>query len=383
MKIVGIVCEYNPFHNGHQRQLQAVHAAGGTAVCLMSGNYVQRGEPAILEKHVRAAAAVDCGADLVLELPVTYALRSAEGFAAGGVELLGRMGCVEALCFGSECGDAADIMAAARLLLSEAFSVALRRELEAGCSFPAARQRAVERMGAPEIAARLLARPNATLAVEYCKAMLCQESCLKPMVLRRNGDYHDGTDRDAPSAGFLRGRRDWTGFVPEEALARFSSAPRYTLAAGERAVSARLRGMEDADFAALPYGSEGLWRRVLHACRSCATVEEILEAAKSKRYTRTRLMRMLLCAYLGISKTCLAVPAPYVRVLAMRESGQAVLKAARAEGSLPLLHAGERPPESAYAALERRADDLYGLFCAAAPSPPGAGGRVYRRAAEE
>lgn len=93
MRIVGIVCEYNPFHNGHQRQLQAVHAAGGTAVCLMSGNYVQRGEPAILEKHVRAAAAVDCGADLVLELPVTYALRSAEGLClAGGVELLGRHG---------------------------------------------------------------------------------------------------------------------------------------------------------------------------------------------------------------------------------------------------------------------------------------------------
>ena len=115
MKTVGIICEYNPFHNGHAKQLNAID---GVKVCLMSGDYVQRGEPALLDKHTRAKAAVLCGADLVLELPLTYAISSVEGFARGGVEILTRLGCIDKLCFGSESGDIADIMSTARLLLT-------------------------------------------------------------------------------------------------------------------------------------------------------------------------------------------------------------------------------------------------------------------------
>ena len=117
MKTVAVICEYNPFHNGHARQLRQM-AAVGTTVCVMSGNYVQRGEPAICDKWTRARAAALCGADLVLELPVTYALRSAEGFADGGVEVLERLGCVDALCFGSETGSAERVLSPARLLRS-------------------------------------------------------------------------------------------------------------------------------------------------------------------------------------------------------------------------------------------------------------------------
>ena len=360
MKNVGIICEYNPFHNGHARQLRAVREQGGVCVCLMSGNYVQRGEPAIFDKWMRAKAAALCGADLVLELPVTYALRSAEGFAAGGVEILDRMGCIDGLCFGSETDDINIIMSTAKALDTPAFSQKLKKELKAGVSFPTARQLALEAMGED---GSVLETPNAILAVEYCKALLRRNSAIQPLLIHREGDYHGGTDPDAPSASFLRTQTDWHGYVPEDALACFAGVPRHSVAAGQRAWLARLRSMEEAEFERLPFGSEGLWRKVLSACRTEPTLEAIVQAAKSKRYTRTRLMRLLLCAYLGITEEMLAQPAPYVRVLAVNGRGQRVLRQAKQDGELPLLHTGQRAPDCAYAALERRAADLFPLFC--------------------
>ena len=360
MKNVGIICEYNPFHNGHARQLRAVREQGGVCVCLMSGNYVQRGEPAIFDKWTRAKAAALCGADLVLELPVTYALRSAEGFAAGGVEILDRMGCIDGLCFGSETDDINIIMSTAKALDTPAFSQKLKKELKAGVSFPTARQLALEAMGED---GSVLETPNAILAVEYCKALLRRNSAIQPLLIHREGDYHGGTDPDAPSASFLRTQTDWHGYVPEDALACFAGVPRHSVAAGQRAWLARLRSMEGAEFERLPFGSEGLWRKVLSACRTETTLEAIVQAAKSKRYTRTRLMRLLLCAYLGITEETLMQPAPYVRVLAVNGRGQRVLRQAKQGGELPLLHTGQRAPDCAYAALERRAADLFPLFC--------------------
>ncbi len=360
MKNVGIICEYNPFHNGHARQLRAVREQGGVCVCLMSGNYVQRGEPAIFDKWTRAKAAALCGADLVLELPVTYALRSAEGFAAGGVEILDRMGCIDGLCFGSETDDINIIMSTAKALDTPEFSQKLKKELKSGVSFPTARQLALEAMGED---GSVLETPNAILAVEYCKALLRRNSAIQPLLIHREGDYHGGTDPDAPSASFLRTQTDWHGYVPEDALACFAGVPRHSVAAGQRAWLARLRSMEEAEFERLPFGSEGLWRKVLSACRTEPTLEAIVQAAKSKRYTRTRLMRLLLCAYLGITEEMLAQPAPYVRVLAVNGRGQRVLRQAKQDGELPLLHTGQRAPDCAYAALERRAADLFPLFC--------------------
>ena len=361
METVGIICEYNPFHNGHLKQLRAID---GVKVCLMSGNYVQRGEPALLDKFARAKAAVLCGADLVLELPLTYAISSAEGFAAGGVEVFTRMGCIDTLCFGSESGEISSIMSTAELLLTENFQDALRRALVGGVSFPRARQNALEALGGD---GSVLEAPNDILAVEYCKAILRQQSPIKPMTVRRTGSYHESAERENPSASVLRTRSDWHSFVPEAALHVFGSVPRYTVKAGERAWLARLRAMTEEEFARLPYGSEGLWRKVMRACRTEATLKDILNAAKSKRYTHTRLMRMLLCAYLGISAEMLPQRAPYVRVLAMNAQGAAVVRKARKNGTIPLIHAGERA-EQPYAALERRADALYGLFCENQPA---------------
>ncbi len=357
MKNIGIICEYNPFHNGHARQIQAVKEQG-SVICLMSGAYVQRGEPAVISKPDRAEAAVRCGASLVLELPITYALRSAEGFAEGGVEIFSRMGGVDCLSFGSELGQAEKLLELAGCLLRADFPEALKIELSKGLSFPAAREKAVKALGAE---GEILKNPNDILGVEYCKALLKRQSPIKPLVIERNGSYHEGTDPEAPSASYLRSLEDWTGFMPPEVLEIQSKARRHSLPAGERAMLARLRSMTEEEFSALPFGAEGLWRKLMQACRQENTLEDIIVSAKSKRYTRSRLMRMLLCAFLGLTEELMMQEAPYVRVLAMNASGGKILREARKRGELMLLNPGQMPP-GAYAQLERRAEALYGLF---------------------
>jgi predicted nucleotidyltransferase len=333
----------------------------------MSGNYVQRGMPAVFDKSFRARAAIDCGADLVLELPTTYALSSAEGFAAGGVKILSAF--CDALCFGSETGDAAALEAVTKALLSPAFSPLLRKHLESGCSFPAARQQALQEMG---IDPSLLNQPNDILAIEYCKAIFASNSNLTPMPIRREGNYHDIlADTENPSATslrqLLRESKPIDPYLPSAAASAFHCAPSYTLEAGERAILTRLRTMRDEEFESLPYGSEGLWRKLMHAVREKATLEEILTEVKSKRYTRTRLDRMVMCAFLGLTTENLTAPAPYVRVLALNDRGRQLLKEARKNGNFPNI--GEKQ-DHPYQAIETRCGSLYGLFCADTPEPP-------------
>jgi len=370
VKIVGIICEYNPMHRGHEKQIgeiRRIHGPDTAIVCLMSGNYVQRGAPSIVDKSLRAKAALNCGADLVLELPIEYALSSAEGFAAGGVRILG--GFCDHLCFGTENADVEKLMDTAKALLSDEFRPLLKAQLEAGKSFPAARHAALEQMG---LDAGILETPNNILAVEYSKAILSQDCAMKNMPNFRGGSYHDEqADPENPSATALRklmtDGTDWTAFVPEGCRV-FRDAPLHTTAAGERAILTRLRTMTDAQFEALPYGSEGLWRKLMHASRSCSTLEQIIAATKSKRYTRTRIDRMILCAFLGLSLEDLMTSPSYTRVLGFTDRGRKVLKEARKTGEF--LNAGEIIP-GPYWEKERRIGDLYGLFCVDSPEAPG------------
>lgn len=360
MAIVGIICEYNPFHRGHRKQFSEIRqrfGADAAIVCLMSGNYVQRGAPAVFDREVRARAAILSGADLVLELPVTASLSSAEGFASAGVAILSPL--CDYLCFGTESGNSDALMRTAQALLCPGFSEHLRQRLATGVSFPAARQQALEALGIP---GTLLEQPNDILATEYCKAILAQGSSLLPFPVTRRGSYHAETpDAENPSATALRrciaSGTDWLGFVPPEAASCFENAPVHTLAAGERAILARLRTMTDREFEALPYGSEGLWRRLMHASREEGCLEDILTRVKTKRYTRSRLDRMVLCAFLGLTQEDLAAPAPYARILAFDDVGRSLLK-----GSDFCKNLGWQE-ESSYAALEQRCNTLYGLFC--------------------
>lgn len=371
LTVTGIICEYNPLHLGHQKQLDAIRALRGDAcgiVCLMSGNFVQRGAPAIVDKGLRAKAAVLCGADLVLELPVTAALSSAEGFASEGVRLLSPF--CDTLCFGAETADAQRLTAAAEALLSSAFPAALRRGLDKGLSFPAARQAALSAMG---MDASILSQPNNILAVEYCKAILRQHSAMQPLPIPRQGNYHAAeADRENPSATSIRALmtagEPWDAFVPAQAQRCFLDTPLHTLSAGERAMLGRLRSMTDAEFEALPYSSEGLWRKLMHAARREGGIDAIAEAVKSKRYTRSRIDRMLLCAFLGLTRRDMAAPAPYARVLAFNDRGREILKAARKKGDYPNIGENISHP---FQQTEYRVDDLYGLFAVGAPSPAG------------
>ena len=366
MTTIGVICEYNPFHNGHLTQLQKIRqdfGADSTVVCLMSGNYVQRGEPAIFDKSVRARAAVTCGADLVLELPLTCALRSAEGFACGAVRILDALN-IEILSFGCETPDSDRILATAKTLLNERFLEELRAVVrETKLPFAAARQKALEARGC-----WCPIRPNEILAVEYCKAILRFGYRIRPHMLCRAGDYH-GADHSAqePSASALRrilaqDCDDWREAVPPAAAEIYEAAARFTPDAGSRAVLARLRTLTEADFSQAPYGSEGLWRKFMYACKTQPTPELILEATKSKRYARARLQRMLMCCFLGISEQALMQNAPYVRILAFNDRGRAFLQE-RKHGELPLVNAGQTPPDAEYYALETAAAALYPLFC--------------------
>lgn len=366
MSVTGIICEYNPFHLGHQKQIDLLRAQGHKIVCLMSGNFVQRGHPAIFDKMKRAQAAVACGADLVIELPVNVAIASAEGFASGGVKILSQL--CDNICFGAENADPKALWATAEALLKPEFSELLRSHLAQGLSFPAARAAAIADCG---LDALPLSSPNNILAVEYCKAILAQNSHLQPIPIHRQGSYHDqAADAENPSATSLRqrieGNDQWKSYIPDAAAAVFEGAPTHALHYGEKAVLLRLRTMTDEEFAALPYGSEGLWRKLMHASRRYATLEEIIAATKSKRYTRSRIDRMILCAYLGITQEMMQTPAPYARVLAFNDAGRAILSRVKENGYF--MNIGQRTNHP-WEETELRCGALYALMAGNPETP--------------
>lgn len=378
MKTAGIVAEYNPFHKGHALHLSFTRAALGpetALVAVMSGDFVQRGEPAVFSRRVRAAAALRGGADLVLELPLPWALSSAEGFARGAVSILHRLGCVDALSFGSESGDGEALRRAAALLDSPALPPLLKEELADGLPFAAARQRALERLTGEDFA--WFKSPNDLLAVEYIKALRRLNSPIEPLPIRRVGPEHDGAAAagDLLSASALREKllagEEIAPFVPSGALALYREeivAGRGPVgpATAETSVLTRLRTMEEADFAALPDMSEGLERRLFRAARRCGSVEELLAEVKTKRYALSRLRRAVCCAWLGLRAGDAAGEPPYARVLAANGRGREVLRAAKEQGSLPILTKPAAVREldgrsRRLFELEARAADLYAL----------------------
>lgn len=381
VQTAGIIIEYNPMHSGHLHLIAEVRrllGADTAVVCAMSGDFVQRGDFAVVGRRARAKAAVQSGADLVLELPLPWAVSSAERFADGGVQTLAATGLVTHLTFGSECGDAAALMEVAACLDSELYRAGLHRFLGEGLSFAACRQAVVRGILGAEKAA-LLETPNNILAVEYCKSLLRRGSAILPVTVPRRGAAHDGTAQEGenPSASEIRALL--RGGARETALALMAPAMRTAYqeeeAAGrapvfaetcQRAVLARLRTMTVQDFAALDEGREGLCNRLHSASRTAASVAEVLKAAKTKRYACARLRRMVLWAYLGITPAGFPAEVPYLRVLAANGTGRALLSEMRKTASVPVLtkpadvrRLGQAAQE--LFALEARAADLYAL----------------------
>ena len=228
MKTVGIVAEYNPFHKGHALHIAKTREIVGedaAIVCVMSGNFIQRGEPAIFAKHTRAEAALYGGADLVLELPLPYVLSSAEKFAMGAMAILDSLGCVDYVSFGSESGNTEELKEAAQILLREDFGEVLREELRVGVSFAEARQRAMERIAGKSM--DMMAKPNNILAVEYIKTLAMLGSDIEPLAISRRGAGHDeAQEREGIcSASAIRAKikagEDASAYMPREANALF------------------------------------------------------------------------------------------------------------------------------------------------------------------
>ena len=344
MKIIGIVAEYNPFHEGHAYHIEASRnmiQEDSTVVCVMSGDFVQRGESAIFSKHARARAAVTGGADLVLELPLPWSLMSAEGFARGSVAIFGALGCVDYLSFGSESGTLEPLETLAKSIMEPSFIPRVRYEMKEGISFPAARQRVLEsELG--EVA-RLLESPNNTLAVEYLRAILEMQLRVSPMTISRKGVGHDqpgGSASDIRKA--LSFENTFSDYVPQSVRAvlegeiRLGRGP-VTAASLETAVVSRLRMLNEENFLRLPDAGEGLGNRLFTAVQSEPTLDGILAVAKTKRYTLSRLRRMLMCAALGISAVSAESLPPYARVLAGNEKGRAALRLISDKSTIPVV----------------------------------------------
>lgn len=377
--ILGTVCEFNPFHNGHRHLLAQSRAAAGEEsvfVCCMSGDYVQRGEAAAWPKALRAEIACRCGADLVVELPLPWCLSSAEGFARGGVGLLAALG-VERLCFGSESGDTAGLRKLAAALAEPAFTEAVtaRLKAEGALSFAAARQREAEARFGP-LAARL-SSPNDILAVEYEKAILLGGYTMDTLTVERVGSGHDQAG-DSASALRERSRRgeSLSGFVPPEAEALLQAAPRRDERLFETALLSRLLGLDEAAFLTLPDAADGLGRRLYRAVREQGSLAAIHAAAQTRRYPLARVRRLCLAACLGLRAGMADGVPPYARVLAANERGRALLRA-RTEGPVSLLTkpAAVRAlgaEAEALFTLGARANDLYVLgYADAALRVPG------------
>ena len=382
MTVCGIVAEYNPFHAGHAHHIaetRRVLGADTAAVCAMSGNFVQRGDLAVMEKYARAAAAVRCGADLVLETPLSACLSSAEGFARGAVALLDALGCVTHLSFGAERADLALLQRAADL--SHRQEEALRQALAAGLPYAAAMQQAVG--AADPEAGALLASPNNTLAVEYLSALDTLGSRMQPLAIERKGGAHDSdTPADGlPSASYLRdllARGDAEAcrpLMPEASFAVLeqeiqSGAAPVVRDAVDQAILAHLRRLDAAALIPFCSGDNGLAHRLADAIRDNTSFSEICTAAQTRRYPLARVRRVLLRAWLGLPQSVSPEP-QYIRVLAIGRQGRTILRRMKDTCALPVVikPVTERSlPEDLQPALARDAlaDDLYAL---AYPAP--------------
>ena len=262
MKISGIICEYNPFHNGHLYHIEETRRNGAThIVALMSGNFVQRGDVAVLNKFERAKTAVRCGADLVIELPVAYCLSSAETYARGAMYILKGLGCVDELSFGSECGDLSLLTGAVKA----SYACAKRPELEdlmkLGNSYPKALQILIRQTYGDEIG-QLFSYPNNTLAIEYLKAMVAVKLKIQPFTIRRN-EMHDGMTATGKiaSASLIRQLMenhsdDFDDLVPEDSSDTISACAATGMIARfehlERVLLYKLRTTTAEEIAALP-----------------------------------------------------------------------------------------------------------------------------------
>ena len=398
MKVTGIIAEYNPFHQGHAYHLSRARELTGAdrVLVVMGGNFMQRGEPAIIDKYTRTEMALRNGADLVLELPAASATGSAEYFAEGAVELLDASGVVNELCFGSELGELEPLEKAAELLLEEPedYQELLRAELKKGKTFPEARETALSAF-LPEQS--LLASPNNILAIEYIKALKRRKSSIRPLTIQRLGSYHgeDGQPAGAPhtvsgnlpesfaSASTIRCQLHtlekqivtsceqpafgslMTALAKELPPSSFGLLKDVLLA--DRLVQAEdfslplhyrlMQAKEPLEFSVYLDVSEELSRRIYSLRQEFTGWNAFLDLVRTRQYTRSRVSRALLHILLDIRQEEV-LPPTHLRVLGFRREASDLLSEIKKKSRLPLITKAAGHPELSE---EIRISSLYHL----------------------
>ena len=340
--VLGIICEYNPFHNGHLYHLNEAKRLTNSdySVAVISGNFSQRGDPEM---------ALKCGVDLVLELPTIYSISSAENFAYGAIKILDSLNLVDYLCFGSECGDISILDDIVQVLVEEpkAYRTLLSHELSTGVSFPKAREKALMMyLGNMRRFANVLSSPNNILGIEYLKALKKQDSFIQPVTIKRQEAEHNNNIFSS-SSRFASGSAIRSAcispnidqlqkYMPEDSFYLLEDCLKKgnyvkDLSAFDKEILYTLRRMTIADIANLPDVSEGLEYAIKNAANSCNSVVELLTLIDTKRYTKTRLQRILLYAILGITKDDMQLSkkvTPYIRILGFNENGKKIISEA-------------------------------------------------------
>ena len=360
---VGIIAEYNPFHNGHAYHIKKAKELTQADYCIvaMSGDFVQRGAPAIYDKHTRAAMALCCGADLVLEIPSLFASSSAEDFAACGVALLDGLGVTNSLCFGSECGDVEKLSGIASILATEpaSYTEHLKKALKSGATFPEARNHGLIASGVLQAEdASILASPNNILGIEYCKALHRQKSSMTPVTISRKGmGYHDTGLAEGiygSATGIRKALKESSGLLTSEnpALAQVPepvkemmkhSFPMFPQDLSTLLNTSLLRlALEGIPYKNYADVSEELAARIQGQLPDYLPFEEKISSLKTRQYTYTRISRALLHIILGVTSDKVrtgrkAGYAPYARVLGFKKASSGLMGEIKMRGSIPLI----------------------------------------------
>ncbi len=324
-----VICEFNPFHNGHKYLLEtAKRLTGEPVIAIMSGSFAQRGEVCVTDKFFRAKTALENGADLVVELPAVYAVSNAQRFAACGVHIAKSFGCVKHLAFGCESDNINNLCKAASSIENESVQNIIREEMKGGNYYPRALEIAVRRIFGDEIA-DVLTSPNNILAVEYIRNLA--DSSVKPLPIMRTGVSHNSEQTSGNYASASQIRKMLRENAPADLY--LPEVPKQITYSEnlERMVLYKLRSMSADDYKRLPDVNEGLENRIMDAVRRYNSVKEILDAVKTKRYTYARIRRIIVCALLGITEQLQTVPVEYARILGFNSEGASLLKTSRLE----------------------------------------------------
>ena len=334
MPIAGIIAEFNPLHNGHKYLIEKAKNDGNYVICIISGNFVQRGDVAIISKEQRTKSALLCGADLVLELPVPWSMSTAQNFALGGVSQLSAFN-IDSLYFGSECGNAELLIKTSDILLSSEYNAKLKEKIKTNKSFATIRQEILAEYS--DDLSKILDNPNDSLAVEYiCAAKKLGLNITFNAVKRVGAGHNDLTDNDSfCSSTMLREKlkqndiNNIENLVPEEAYNILINAPHADIKRLDTAIISRLKMLSSADIETVPDISEGLGSLLLNSVKESYTYSELCDKIKSKRYTMARIRRIVLSAFLGIDKKYFLTEPPYVRVLGFNENGSKLIPKVR------------------------------------------------------